>query len=252
MDIFTIWSTNVKPVEPVGVAVDALSNVYIADAAIFSNHSSVINRYSPQGIQNGKGSTTLTSSSVVGVAVDNTSGTVYVTDYDKNLLNIYNPLGTPLTPLVTTAPAGVAVDLNGNVYVTDAANNYLYEYDSSGNLKKSWSTTGVPSGVAVDSSGNVYVADFSNRLIRRYGSDGTNTYWSTTGTPSGVAIDPTGTKVYVVDTYYYLLREYDTSGNSLNGPWSTTGWPNAVAVDQSGYVYVVDTTNNKVLRCPLQ
>ncbi|MDR3579884.1 MAG: Ig-like domain-containing protein [Oryzomonas sp.] len=252
-DIFAIWSTNVKPVDPVGVAVDSSSNVYVADAAIFSNNSSLIRKFSSLGIQAGKGSTTLTSNVVGGVAVDNISGNVYVTDYDKNLLNIYNPLGTPLTPFVTTAPAGVAVDSHGNVYVTDAANNYLYIYNSSGALITSWSTTGVPSGVAVDASGNVYVADFSGRMIWKYASDGTyKTKWSTTGTPSGVAVDPTGTKVYVVDTYYYMLREYDSGGNSLNGPWSTTGWPNAVAVDPSGYVYVVDATNNKVLRCPPQ
>jgi DNA-binding beta-propeller fold protein YncE len=259
-DIFTNWSTTVKPVDPVGVAVDSSGNVYVADAAVFSNNSSMIRKYSSQGIQIASGATTLTRSNVVGVAVNSTSGKVYVTDYDNNLLNIYNPLGTPPTTLAPTAPiaapAGVAVDPSdpsGYIYMTDARNNYLYKYNSSNVLIQSWprSTIGVPSGVAVDRSGNVYVADFSERMIRKYSSAGTQTAsWSTTGTPSGVAVDPTGTKVYVVDTYYYVLREYDSNGNpSQNGPWSTTGWPNAVAVDPSGNVYVVDATNNKVLRC---
>ena len=60
------------------------------------------------------------------------SGNVYVADYDNNLLNIYNPIGTPLTPLATPAPVGVAVDSSGNVYVTDAANNLVRKYSFTG------------------------------------------------------------------------------------------------------------------------
>jgi streptogramin lyase len=269
-DIFTNWSTNVKPVHPVGVAVDSTGKVYIADA--ISNNSSVFRIYSSQGHQITPPSpvaTTLTSN-VVGVAVapfNNYSGKVYVTDYDNSQINIYSHLGTPLTSLSITAPtgakgapSGVAVDSSGNIYVTDAVNNYLYKYNSSSPpaLIMQWSTTGVPSGVAVDSSFNVYVADISERLIRKYSSAGIQTAsWPTNGTlgtPFGIAVDSLRNKVYVIDTYYYVLREYDPSGNpSPNGPWSTTGWPNAVAVDPtSGNVYVVDATNNKVRICPPQ
>jgi DNA-binding beta-propeller fold protein YncE len=250
-DIFTIWSTSVKPVDPVGVAVDSSGNVYVADAA-FSNNSSMIHKYNATGKQIASFNVSITNN-VVGVAFDNISSNVYVTDYDNNSLNKYNSAGTltATTPPTGTlrAPTGVAVDSFGNIYVTDAKNNYLHKYNSSLVEVSPWpvSTVGVPSGVAVDLSGNVYVADLSESKIRTYSAAGAPiTSWSTTGTPFGVAVDPTGKIVYVIDTYYYMLREYDTSGNSLNGPWSTSGWPNAVAVDPSGNVYVVDASYNVV------
>ena len=249
-DIFTDWSTSGTPA---GVALDASGNVFVP---VFSNNSNLIREYTGQGSLIATGAASITSNAA-GIALDSTSGNVYVTDYANNRLNIYNPLGTLVTFLSIPSPAGVAVDPSGNIYVTDAGNNLVHKFDSSLNEVQTskWpaSTSGIPSGVAVDSSNNVYVADFSKSMIRVYGSDGTPaTSWTINGTPSGVAVDPTGPKVYVIDTYNYLLHEYDTSGKESNGPWSTTGWPNGIAVDASGYVYVADSTNNRVRICPPQ
>jgi len=263
-DIFTIWSTNVKPVNPLAVAVDSTGNVYIADAVFanhssvvpFSNHSSVIRKYNSQGIQAISVLTTLTSNAV-GVAVDSAFD-VYATDYYNYLLNKYTPLGTPPTSFTATsfstiAPTGVAVDSTGNIYVTDVRNNYLYKYNSSGALLASWSTTGLPSGVAVDSLGNVYVSDASYGAIRKFSSAGTQTAsWSIGGTPSGVAVDPLDNNVYVIDTYNYLLSKYNSTTGKPIMSWSTTGWPNALAVGPTGNVYVVDSTNKVVRMCPPQ
>src|SRR5215216_665240 len=81
------------------------------------------------------------------------------------------------------SPAGIAVDSSsGNVYVADTGNNRIQVFSTNGTFVTKWggeygSADGQmrsPAGIAVDSSsGNVYVADTGNNRIQVFSTNGT-------------------------------------------------------------------------------
>src|SRR5579864_7391162 len=101
------------------------------------------------------------------------------------------------------APAGVAVDGDGNVYVTDYALDRVVKFGPDGTVLAQWGASGSapgqftgPFGVAVDASNTVFVVDQLNNRVQRFASDGTLlTAWGNAGagpgdlrTPFGVAV----------------------------------------------------------------
>lgn len=68
-------------------------------------------------------------------------------------------------------PSGVAVDSNGNVYVSDRENNRVQKFSNSGAYITQWPTKSKT--VAVDSSGNVYLANNESGTIEKYSGTGT-------------------------------------------------------------------------------
>jgi hypothetical protein len=130
----------------------------------------------------------------------------------------------------------VAVDANGNLYVSDYNNNTIREVtpvgtnwvvttlaglagtSGSANGTNSTARFNAPGGVAVDTNGNVYVADIWNYTIREVMPVGTNWVVTTLAGLAGHAGSTDGT-------------------NSA----ARFAWPTRVAVDTNGNVYVADT-----------
>ena len=167
-------------------------------------------------------------------------------------------------------PSGVAVDRSsGNVYVADTYNNRIQKFTSDGKMVlANWGSYGpdpgqfaYPWGIAVDSSGNVYVADNYNSRIQEFSSDGKTVLanWGSKGSdpglfnrPLGIAIDPLG-NVYVADTQNNRIQKFTTDGTTLLADWGSKGSddgqfsePLGVAVDSSGNVYVLDYDNDRI------
>ena len=208
------------------------------------------------------------------IAID-TADNIYVTgtystpDYHAMTFK-YDPAGNVIwsrscSECVYVAANGVAVDSNGNVYVTGSEyspNGYrslLLKYDSSGNLL--WETTQPPwdySGrdVTVGASGNVYVtgtSNFSNNplndyLTLKYDGNG-NLLWDRTYDSSGmdraygIAVDAYE-NVYIAGTSEgtYLIV-YDSDGNLINDSGSG-GEAYDIALDANGYIYVAGQEYN--------
>ena len=251
---------------PLGVAVDAAGNLYIADT-----NNSVIRR------------------------VDSASGTI--TTIAGNHTYGYSGDGGPATSAALYFSQGVAVDAAGNLYIADTYNfvirrvaaasgtittiagNHTYGYSGDGGPATSAELSN-PSGVAVDAAGNLYIADPNNSVIRRVAAAGgtittiagnhTSGYSGNGGPatsaalyfPQGVAVDAAG-NLYIADTNNSVIRRVaaaggtittvagnHTSGYRVNGGPATSAalyFPQGVAVDAAGNLYIADT-NNSVIR----
>ena len=237
---------------PVGVAVDTIGNVYVADTL-----NNLIRKISPGGVVS-----TLAGSGTAG--------------HDDGI-------GTAAT---FKDPDGLAVDTVGNVYVSDMGNSLIREISPSGVVTTlagggpCCNTDGTghaasfenPMGIAVGYSGNLYVADTGNCLIREINpgaavttlagsglpggyADGMGTA-ATFSYPQGIAVDISG-DVYVADTNNQMIRFIDgltytspiagikgyTGAINGLGTTATFKYPYGIAVDSTRNIYVADTGN---------
>jgi sugar lactone lactonase YvrE len=238
-----------------GVAADAIGNIYVADS-----HNNLIRKISLEGIV-----TTLAG-----------NGSVGSSDGRGDTASFFNP-------------GGVAVDKNGNVYVADTHNSLIRKISPDGfvttlagkRIYKSAPGTDStirfdnPTGIATDGDGNVYVADWANDLIRKISPAGkvtnlagNNDRGSRDGIgssasfylPGGLAIDSAG-NIYVADTYNNMIRRISPQGvvttlagkttpGSANGKGAAASFshPAGIAVDPQGNLFVADAGNNKIRR----
>lgn len=173
--------------EPLGVAVDAAGNVYVADYI-----NSALRKVTPAGVVS-----TLTSvTNIFGVAIDAT-GNLYCAQYGNQIVSKYSSTGVYSviagqagtggaadgagTAATFNFPAGITIDANGNLYVTEIFNYRLRKITSSGVVTTLSGTTsgyidGVGTSARYDSpiavcpdftNGFLYIADFNNNKIRK-------------------------------------------------------------------------------------
>jgi len=131
--------------------------------------------------------------SPAGIAVDATNRFVYVVDtqadqvlvYDADKYTLLRRIGTggkrhTLTgPGDFSLPTNVAVDKEGNVYVTDTLNNRVEIFDADGAFVSEFGSAGDgpgrfarPKGIAVDSDGHIWVADEVQSRVQVYNKEG--------------------------------------------------------------------------------
>lgn len=147
--------------------------------------------------------------------------------------------GSDARKLLILAPAGVAVDAQNNIYVSDEKFNRVFRITSSGAFS-TYAGTGVygsfragvpatqsgfaaPKGIAFDRAGNLYIANQYASTIVRVAADGTTSLYAGGGTTTGDGRAPLETRLGQV--------EY-------------------VAVDAQGNVYFSEFRGFKVRKIP--
>jgi sugar lactone lactonase YvrE len=201
-------ATEAKLAAPHGLALDAEGNLIIADTV---NHR--VRRVDKNGI-------------ITTIAGTGRAG--------------YTPEGGQATAARLNSPDGLAVDLQGNLYIADLFNHRVRKVSPDGVItlvagtgKAGFSGDGgpakeaelnSPSGVAVDTAGNVFVTDWTNHRIRKISPEGIittvagsdkKTFSGEGGPateaglrgPSGVIIDGEG-NLYFADSTAYVDDEF--------------------------------------------
>ena len=163
-------------------------------------------------------------------------------------------------------PAGMAINGQQNVLVTDEWLNRVSTFDKEGNFLRDWGSSGGgegelngPSGIAVDSQDDVFIVDSRNHRVQKFSQEGKFLGgWGGLGSgegefnsPWGVTVDDQG-DVYVADHKNHRVQKFTPEGRFLaqfGGHGTGRGElnrPSDVAVDQDGDVYVCDWANNRV------
>jgi sugar lactone lactonase YvrE len=151
--------------------------------------------------------------------------------------------------------AGLALDLYGNLYVSDSGSGELSEFmGANGSATTVLSSLNSPEQIAVDSSLNLYVANGSSNTVYKYAFtsgalnlNSPTTLGSGLGKVTGVAVDISG-NVYIVDNGN--RRVVKISGTTQTTIISGLTNPQQIAVDKYGNVYVADAGANAVVSLP--
>jgi DNA-binding beta-propeller fold protein YncE len=278
---------------PTGVATDAKGNVWMVDQA----HSRVV-EFSRAGTlvaaYGSKGSGPAAFELPYGIAINQSTGNVYVSDESNHRIVELNSSGAFVAAFgwgvsngkeefeVCTSlcgiglngsgngefnmPMGVAVDSSGNVWVVDAGDNRVQEFNASGAYLQKFGTEGGgacqfrhPVGIAVfaevlyiTDSGNNRVEDLTptGGYIFQFGTEGSGN--GEFKGPEGIAVDQNTGKTYVADVGNNRVQEFDAKGTmvakfgSAGAQGGQFSAPKGVAVGSAGAVYVTDYNNNRV------
>lgn len=129
----------------------------------------------------------------VGLAIDVDNRFLYVVDtqqdqvlvYDADSLKLLRRMGTGgrnhylTSPGDFAAPQGVAVDKDGNVYVTDTLNDRVEIFDADGSFMSTFGKAGDgpgyftrPKGIAIDNDGHIWVADEMQDRLQVFNREG--------------------------------------------------------------------------------
>ena len=165
-------------------------------------------------------------------------------------------------------PEAMAIDKEGNFYLTDTGNNRVIKFDKNFKFLSQFGNEGSgpgqfdhPHGIGVDSDGNIFINELNNARIQKFTNDGKFIKeWGTEGTRPGQFTLPLehlkvdkNDRIFITDgADNPRVQVFDNEGNFLtqfgklgagDGEFKK---PEHVAFDEKGTVYVVDRGNHRI------
>jgi DNA-binding beta-propeller fold protein YncE len=286
-----LWQADGAPdaplVKPAGAAVDPQGNLWVTDGfhgrfVIFSPDGDVLETWGTLGSSEGEFDFSCAGEGYGGVAFD-AAGNIYVADAGNGRIQKFGPDRAFLTswrseasPAVddtflatgrgnkgvanplTHCPAGLALDRQGRVYVSERATKTIVVFDPDGRPLASAATPSMqPEGLALDSDGNIWVADNSNRVLKFSPDGALLATWDNFAhgagdlkVPMGLAVDAQN-RVFVADQGN-RVQVFAPDGAFLDS-WGSPGIqagqftdPVGLALDGAGHVYVIEHYGHRV------
>jgi sugar lactone lactonase YvrE len=230
--IATISGSNTGLAAPIGIALDAAGNIYVANTLTVTvypaNPSGTLNEAPTATINVGASNGGV---ALYGIAVD-ASGKIYVASPGIIFVYAANPVGTVTTPIATITGSNTslaeihtfAFDAAGRIYVTDNVHGILV--------------------FPPNPSGTVNEAPVAN--IPRNGTTGLSYPW-------GIALDASG-KIYTLDTGHIYVYPANPVGTVTEAPLATItgsntgldGGNDAMAVGATGTIYAATLSANTI------
>ena len=269
-----ISTLNSDLVSPYGVAADATGNIYIADLG--GNRIQKV-------ASNGLATTVLPQLSQPRNLLADGAGNIYFSEFSGQRVRKIAPDGTVAVVagtgvagstgdggLATLAqlnfPAGLALDIYGNLYIADSGNNRIRKV-SAGKITTvlgagSTSAAAVPAelatptAVTLDSAGNLYVADSANHRIRKLSPYGTITTIPVSA--RDLTLDSFGNLLVADGSHVYRILSsgavstiagdggYLFRGDGGPATLARLNAPSGVAVDANGNLWIADTGNGRI------
>ena len=268
---------------PRNLAVGPDGSIYVADSGnhriqVFDENGNFLMQWGSEGTGPGQ------FSEPWGIAVSN-EGQVYVADTWNHRVQVFNPTGDyvgsfgefanvqtgdPQTePGKFWGPRDVALDAEGNVYVTDTGNKRVQKFTRDGAFVQTWGGGGIipgkfeePVGIAIDQQGNIYVADTWNRRIQKFDSDFNSiTEWPVDGWDGESIVNKPyltvddQNRVHISDPEGYRIISYNGDTGDTLVTWGQYGQdlasfalPVGLKTDAQGNLLVVDSDNNRVMK----
>jgi len=203
---------NVGAVNPVGLAVDAAGNLFVANRS--GGVSGTIDRISPAGVRTRFSSDMSFPSKL---AFD-PNGTLYAGMVGNNTIERFNAAGqgAVFASAGVDGPIPLAFDHAGNLYVGNTFAGQIMKFDAAGQPTFFAASGQYPYGLAFDNADNLFVANFGDNSIVKIDPAGHTSLFADVSNginaPVDLAFDSAG-NLFVLNLGDNTIEKFDSAGN---------------------------------------